>query len=285
MRPGRIVAPVLPAAGLVLLGRTGGGTLDVPLGSAAAVADWTATTAPVPLAMALVRLAAQSLCGYLLLATGLQALAEALGYRWLHALATRAFPTVLRRTLASGAGFGLAAGSILWTGGTPAGASILPAVKVLAGHEDLAGQSTATMVLLPPAPSHPTATMTLLAPPPDTTTPGTGPPTTAAPATTPKATATMRLLEPLPTTTAPASGQPSVPVAGADDDEIWVVESGDSFWSIAEDMVGDGAALDAYWHQLIAANRVRLAVPDQPDLLFPGQVLTLPKPATSGSGV
>ena len=283
MRPGRVVAPVLPAAGLVLLGRTGGGTLDVPLGSAAALTDWTATTAPVPLAMALVRLAAQALCGYLLLATGLQSLAEALDYRWLHALAARTFPTVLRRTLTSGAGFGLAAGSILWTGGTPAGASIRPAVKVLAGHEDLTGRTTATMVLLPPAPSHATATMTLL----DVTTPDTGPPTTAAPATTPKATATatMRLLEPLPATTAPASGQTSVPVAGADDDEIWVVESGDSFWSIAEDMVGDGAALDAYWHQLIAANRVRLAVPDQPDLLFPGQVLTLPRPATSGSGV
>jgi nucleoid-associated protein YgaU len=82
----------------------------------------------------------------------------------------------------------------------------------------------------------------------------------------------------LPTTSpsAPAGGAPSA--ITVDDNEVWVVDAGDSFWSIAEDVVGLGRRTQAYWEQLIAANRHRLAVPDQPDLLFPGQRLTLPPP-------
>jgi nucleoid-associated protein YgaU len=74
-------------------------------------------------------------------------------------------------------------------------------------------------------------------------------------------------------------------VALTDDD--WVVESGDSFWSIAEEMLSDyqGPGQDEvdvalYCRQLIAANRDRLATPDEPNLLFPGQVLTVPPPAS-----
>ena len=298
MKPGRIVAPVLPATGLLLLGRMGGGGLDVPLGSVVAFVDWVGTSAPVPLAMALVRLAAQVICGYLLLATALQVLAEALGYRCLHVLATGALPAVLRRTLTGGAGLSLAAGSILWTSGSPAGASGRPAVELLVADEEPSAPAAATMTLLEPPPPGATATMRLLEPTPS------------------KATATMRLLEPSPEVTpvvvpepTPVAGRPpvttsgtmptpdppaappsrlastselspatAVPASAPSDDEIWVVESGDSFWSIAEDMVGVGASTDAYWHRLIAANRDRLAVSDQPDLLFPGQVLTLPRP-------
>ncbi len=60
------------------------------------------------------------------------------------------------------------------------------------------------------------------------------------------------------------------------------VASGDTFWSIAEDVVRtDGRATSdhdvvSYWHALIDLNRDRLRVPGEPDLIFPGQVFELP---------
>jgi nucleoid-associated protein YgaU len=60
------------------------------------------------------------------------------------------------------------------------------------------------------------------------------------------------------------------------------VAAGDTFWSIAEDVVridGRGASdhdVVSYWHALIDRNRDRLRVPGEPDLIFPGQVFELP---------
>ena len=60
------------------------------------------------------------------------------------------------------------------------------------------------------------------------------------------------------------------------------VAPGDTFWSIAEDVVRtDGRApsdhdVVSYWHALIDRNRDRLRVPGEPDLIFPGQVFELP---------
>ena len=61
------------------------------------------------------------------------------------------------------------------------------------------------------------------------------------------------------------------------------VRPGDSFWTIARGVTstrlgrpaGDGEVLEP-WLALIDANRDRLTDPDDPDLLFPGQVLRLP---------
>lgn len=90
------------------------------------------------------------------------------------------------------------------------------------------------------------------------------------------------------TTTAPPPAAPAaVPVpapARAPDDEV-VVEAGDSFWSLAVDVVtearggvpGDREVVE-YWERLIAANRSRLVDSANPDLLFPGQTLLLPAP-------
>ena len=60
------------------------------------------------------------------------------------------------------------------------------------------------------------------------------------------------------------------------------VASGDTFWSIAEDVVRTDERgvsdheLVSYWHALIDLNRDRLRVPGEPDLIFPGQVFELP---------
>ena len=63
----------------------------------------------------------------------------------------------------------------------------------------------------------------------------------------------------------------------------YVVRPGDDFWSIAAAQVGsaagpaDGTAVAAYWRVLIQANLKNLPVPGQPDLLFPGDRLRLPR--------
>ena len=80
---------------------------------------------------------------------------------------------------------------------------------------------------------------------------------------------------------APAPPAPAPPPAAAANE--WVVAPGESFWSIAEDVVGAGttAEITAYWRTLIDANRDRLVTPD-PDLVLPGQVFVLP-PVSSGA--
>jgi nucleoid-associated protein YgaU len=63
----------------------------------------------------------------------------------------------------------------------------------------------------------------------------------------------------------------------------WAVQPGDSFWRIAESSLASAwgrpptdREIDPYWRGLIAANRDRLTVRDNPDLLVPGQMLRTP---------
>ncbi|MGH9085046.1 MAG: LysM peptidoglycan-binding domain-containing protein [Acidimicrobiales bacterium] len=96
-------------------------------------------------------------------------------------------------------------------------------------------------------------------------------------------TATMRRVdEPTPAATAatppPAAVPPSPPPAA----ETVIVAHGDSFWSIAEEVVIDRGGLSdersvrSYWQELVATNLANLIDPGNPDLIHPGQRLTLP---------
>lgn len=61
----------------------------------------------------------------------------------------------------------------------------------------------------------------------------------------------------------------------------YVVRPGDHFWSIAAAHAGpeaDRPTVVRYWQRLVDANRDRLADPDNPDLIFAGQVFVLPQP-------
>lgn len=61
--------------------------------------------------------------------------------------------------------------------------------------------------------------------------------------------------------------------------------AGDHLWSVAEKALADAwgrapsdAELAPFWEQLVEANRDRLPDPRNPDLVFPGEVLTVPTP-------
>jgi hypothetical protein len=66
-------------------------------------------------------------------------------------------------------------------------------------------------------------------------------------------------------------------------DATHTVAPGDSFWSIAAEVVAQATGpapsdetIARYWRALIDANRDQLVVPGDPDLIHPGQVFTLP---------
>lgn len=68
----------------------------------------------------------------------------------------------------------------------------------------------------------------------------------------------------------------------------WKVGPGDDFWSIAEAVVarspdGPAPSVGRYWAALLSANRDRLPVPGDPNLLFPGDRILLP-PLGGGTG-
>lgn len=105
----------------------------------------------------------------------------------------------------------------------------------------------------------------------------------------------LRELPPLPVP-APAPTAPvATPVAVAQPTgAAWTVEAGDHLWLIAERVLADAWGrppaddeVAPFWRDLVERNRGELADPDNPDLLFPGQVLSLPTPppARAGGGV
>ena len=87
----------------------------------------------------------------------------------------------------------------------------------------------------------------------------------------------MRLLPVRAATEMPAAATPVSASA-----RTYTVAPGDTFWSIAEDVVRIEARstsdpdVASYWRALIDANSDRLRVPGEPDLIFPGQVFELP---------
>jgi nucleoid-associated protein YgaU len=113
-----------------------------------------------------------------------------------------------------------------------------------------------------------------------------------APATQAHPPPTLHLLddgEARPTTTIPPAPQPEPPPPLPP--PAHTVAPGEHFWAVAEQVMTttlgraptDGETA-SYWLGLIEANRHILADPDNPDLVFPGQVLTLPEPTSGPEG-
>jgi hypothetical protein len=278
-------------AGLVIVARllvaAGDGALSVPLTSVDALVVWSTEAPPADMAMALVRLAALVATGYLLVVTALAVVARLLRGARLAAAVDRVSPALVRRVVTGGSGLGLVLGA---------------AVGSLPSPHRAPPPAPSTVAAATPAPAP------VPAPPADATMTRTDHGAVATPAAAPDAAsdalATMTrfddrstgaVVEPAPDATAtmtrtddrgPAARRP--PALPAVDPATWVVEPGDSLWSIAEEVVGAevvagaGAAVPGeravarYWRRLVAANRPHLVDPANPDLLVPGQRLVLP---------
>lgn len=276
-----------------LLLRLGDGALGVPLSSADALHAWLERTDPAVMAAAALRLVALALCGYLVAASALALLASVIRWRPAVAATRHLMPSMLRRMVLGTASVGLMSTIV-----SPAVATSAPA--------DSDADKTAVMVKLEPESPSSTATTAVMPTSSTTTTtsPPTSPPSTSPPpppsATTTSAATTPEPSDPARDASGTASGQPPAGTGTTDTADTtgptdtnsgdrWIVQPGDSFWSIAEEIVTEqlgpreretssptDADIAGYWRTLIEANRDRLADRTNPDLLFPGQRLRLP---------
>ncbi|HEV2758647.1 MAG TPA: hypothetical protein VGV86_03670 [Acidimicrobiales bacterium] len=152
--------------------------------------------------------------------------------------------------------------------------TIGPVRRMLAGTMSLGLAASGVVAVAAPAFRSPVAAAT------QTSTSSTSvPPTTAFP----PATVTMHRLGPVEVPQPPAVAlQPEVAKTAP---VQWTVKPGECFWSIADSVLTErlgrsptDAEIVPYWQRLIAGNRSELVQPDNPDLVLPGQVLTVPAP-------
>jgi nucleoid-associated protein YgaU len=207
---------------------------------------------------------------YLLGATVLAVVAGLVRADPLTAAVQRVTPGVVRRLATGGGGVGLLVGGAVASLPVPDDSPPRTAIVAPAGPET----EVATMTRAGPAGPSPGR-----APGRATMTPVDAPPAAATMTRVDLAVGTPAAGPDPPATTTGWSSAPD-PSPPAGEATSWVVEPGDSFWSIAEDVVGGERerAVGRYWRTLVEANRSRLVDPDNPDLLVPGQELTLPNP-------
>ncbi len=258
------------AAGLAVLWRAGRFLPPLPL-DATGIMRASEEADPLALAVSLLRLLPLGAGAGLLGATALGLAARSCGAARLVVGLDRWTPAGLRRLLDGAVGVGLAASiglSAVPAGADAGGDARTPAPATIRRLPDAA--TTSTLRRLPDPPSEvgppaagPVSTLRRL---PDALPPGPAPP------------------PPTPATSAAPGVAAIVPAPGAPatTTEV-VVQPGDSFWRLAERHEAQRlgrqpteAETGACWQELVARNRPRLAVPDDPDLLFPGQVVDVP---------
>lgn len=93
----------------------------------------------------------------------------------------------------------------------------------------------------------------------------------------PRGTATMRPL------LSPPGERGTAVMTPAPQPSTWTVAPGESFWSIAQEVLADAwrrppsdAEVDPFWRTLVEVNRGRLTDPADPDAILPGQVFEVP---------
>lgn len=256
----------LVLATVVVLDAAGGGGLATPpLTSAGRWQAWLAEREPLVVAFAVIRLVALAVAWYLLATTIIGVILRAFRAGRLAELADRLTVPAVRRLLATTMSMSLVTTSLVTTG--------LGAVSAGAqgpGPDDLVPRDATTVVTAgapttEPAEPVPTITMHRL---PDIE-PGAGP---AEP---------PPVVDPDPALDSPTSAP-----------ETWVVAPGQSLWSISEDVLARAwsrapseGQVAPYWRRLIEANRASLADPENPDLIFPGQVFAVPPPDSAAPGL
>ena len=235
-----VLAVVTALAALHLAGR--GPLAPPPLTSPSAWAAWAAGRDPVVAAFAVLRLVALAVGWYAAVVTVGGAAARLASRQRLVAALDRITLPSLRRLAAATVTVSLSAGLA-----TPAAADRHDAPAVADSPTSTASTGSTTTV-----------------------------PTITVP------TITMRRL---PQSTEPAPPPPASADRTSSADRTWSVRPGECFWSIAEAVLADDLGrrpsadeVVPYWQRLIDANRSVLADPDNPDLIFPGQVFTVPPP-------
>lgn len=259
--------------GLVAAGEPGGGRLTLPpLVHPMHVLSWWSSTGPECGSMSILRLIGLLVGGYWLLLCSTVIVARSCGrIVWLARLRLPGTARLVR----SAAGASMLGVAVLAAGACgPGSASRIgggqaptpPVLVPLAGAPG-DGAAGATTTTLPPAPG------------PGTTPPAESPP---QPAPGPLTHATAG--------TAPSAGIPastsSVPATARDEVATltrWTVRPGDDLWSISESVLAarlghppDERAVASLWLQVIDANRESLADPENPNLIFAGEVVLVP---------
>ena len=233
---------------IVLRANAGGDLAAPPITSLAALGDWAERRDSATMAIALVRFAAELAGWYLLGLSVLYGLAHVLRWRGLSSLADALAAPGAARLVRSGLGVGLLAS-------TAAGATA-PA--------DAATQAGPTTAVMQPVEQDEPGTAWMVPDPSSTTT-------------TTTTTTTVAVDETGDETSQPVQTKPAP--------STWTVSEGESFWTIAEDVLESALGrrpsddeVDPFWRALIDTNRHRLADPDEPDIILPGQVFEVPAP-------
>jgi hypothetical protein len=267
------------------------------------VTTWLGTSDPLVAAFAVLRLAGLALFGWTAL-TGTIALVVHLSrlrrVRWLRRLVDRLCLPVVRRLVHAAAAGTLAAATIApVTAGAlvpttvPAGA-LVPTTTVTASAEVATLTALEPAAATPPSPpasaaSTDRAEIVALAPTPAPPPPGSPPSTSGTTATSVPDEPAGASPDPVP----PSNGsnvdpgsddRPRTnPAPGAIPGRVWRIEPGQHLWHVAEATMvaalgarADEEAVTAYWAALVEANRDRLVVPSDPDLVFAGQEFVLP---------
>ena len=297
-----LVARILALAGLssclFVLARSWSAIAPLPA-DPSQVVSWWVQTDPALAMGAILQVVAAGLCGWLLLVTTVDLLASVTGCAGLVRLARRAAPVAWReivlRPLTVGA---LALPIVVAPLATAAPAYAASTTLVDPASEatspDTSAPSTITRIEVG-SDTAPVITMTrepdVVDPPAPSTTappPSDAPPTTAQAATVPLEEQDHTL--PAPSTEAPApdvappASHPAPPAeVTPEGSRTHVVVPGDSFWRIAAvhleaelGRIPEPGEVAPYWRRLVDANRDNLAVPGNPDLIFPGDVVILP---------
>ncbi len=229
---------------LHLLGSTGLATPPPPW----AWEEWLGRVEPAVAIVSLIRVAAIACAWYLALVTIVGAIGRRSGTAGFVSAVDSVTPAFLRVMLASAGGLTLSAAGLT-----------LALTPLLAGSDEVPVASAATDNV----PTQPLApAVRPLGDPPDR-----------------PASATLREIQ---FELAPIVAPDNVMPTGLSVEE-WVVETGDHFWAMAEETLADvlgrqatDTEISQYWASLVHANRDRLKVADNPDLIYPGQVMTLP---------
>ncbi len=230
-----------------------------PLGSPSHWPHWAEERDAVVIAFAVVRLLGLVAAWYVLVVTAVGVGLRLVSARRLSAVVDRLTVVPLRRLVATTVAVGISAGPVAGAGATAlvAPTSVPVSASVPAG---VGPPVTVTMHLVTPS--------------------GDPPPTSVAPAAAPSPPPVPEAPSSIPV---PPSAAPALPESAEAPWATWTVRSGECFWSIADEVLARAwgrppadAEIVPYWRLLIEANRVELADPDNPDLVFPGQVFSLP---------